>query len=198
MDWLDCVHRDIANQRADFLKKLARDLVCRHDVLVLEDLRIRNMVRNHHLAKSIFDRGWSSLPASPSVAIGAMLPVLTKHVTFEQMTVFSFSTRSIHIDRDSALENGLESPIAQGLMSTCYLSEMLVNFVGAEWFESGWTSHAFIKSVSAGDTITVHGRVQEKRADANGTRLLLDLWSSNQKGDMTTVGRASALVTSQS
>jgi acyl dehydratase len=149
-----------------------------------------------HLIRGGIDDRAPVAVASPSVAIGATLPVLTKNVTFEQMTVFSFGTRSIHTDRDSALEGGLEGPIAQGLMSTCYLSEMLVNFFGAEWFESGWTSHAFIKPVSVGDTITVHGRVQEKRADANGTRLLLDLWCTNQKGDMTTVGRASALATS--
>jgi acyl dehydratase len=149
-----------------------------------------------HLIRGGIDDRPPVAVASRSVAIGAMLPVLTKNVTFEQMTVFSFGTRSIHTDRNSALESGLEGPIAQGLMSTCYLSEMLVNFFGAQWFENGWTSHAFIKPVSAGDTITVHGRVQEKRADANGTRLLLDLWCSNQKGDMTTVGRASAVATS--
>ena len=58
---LQRVHRDVANQRRDFLDKLALKLVREHDILVLEDLRIRNMVRNHHLAKSILDRGWHYL-----------------------------------------------------------------------------------------------------------------------------------------
>jgi acyl dehydratase len=80
-------------------------------------------------------------------------------------------------------------------MSTCYLSEMLVNFFGARFFETGWTSHAFIKPVPAGDMITVHGRVRNKRAEAGETRLLLDVWCRNEKGDLTTVGSASALAT---
>jgi putative transposase len=58
---LQRVHRDTANQRQDFLRKLAYRLVQAHDVLVLEDLRIRNMVRNTHLAKSILDKGWKAL-----------------------------------------------------------------------------------------------------------------------------------------
>jgi hypothetical protein len=44
--------------------------------------------------------------ASLSTDIGAVLPALTKNVTFEQMTVFSFGTRSIHTDRDARSRAG--------------------------------------------------------------------------------------------
>src|SRR5262249_29296301 len=111
--------------------------------------------------------------SSGSTEIGAVLPALTKQVTFEQMMVFSFGPRTIHTDRDVAIESGLAGPIAQGLMSTCYLSEMLVNFFGAAWFESGWTSHAFIKPVASGDTLTVHGRIRDAQVETRGTRVLL-------------------------
>lgn len=48
----------VANQRADFLHKLSYRLVQHHDRIALEDLSIRNMVRNPHLSKSILDSGW--------------------------------------------------------------------------------------------------------------------------------------------
>lgn len=48
-------------QRQDFLNKLADGLVQQYDWIALEDLRIRNMVRNHHLAKGILDSGWGYL-----------------------------------------------------------------------------------------------------------------------------------------
>jgi len=51
-------HQRIGNRRADFLNKLANDLIQRYDVIAVEDLRITNMVRNRHLAKSILDAGW--------------------------------------------------------------------------------------------------------------------------------------------
>lgn len=54
-------HERIANRRKDFLNKLAHRLIARYDRIALEDLRITNMVRNRHLAKSILDAGWGYL-----------------------------------------------------------------------------------------------------------------------------------------
>ncbi|HAJ61640.1 MAG TPA: transposase, partial [Cyanobacteria bacterium UBA8543] len=47
-------------QRKDFAVKLARCVVRSNDLVTFEDLKVRNMVRNRHLAKSISDAAWTT------------------------------------------------------------------------------------------------------------------------------------------
>ncbi|MFU0782690.1 MAG: IS200/IS605 family element RNA-guided endonuclease TnpB [Thermoanaerobacterium thermosaccharolyticum] len=53
------LHEKISNQRKDFLHKVSSRIINENQVIVLEDLKVKNMQQNKHLAKAISEVSWS-------------------------------------------------------------------------------------------------------------------------------------------
>ena len=76
------LHDHISNQRKDFLQKLSTELVKENDIICLETLKVKNMVKNHRLAKSISDCSWSKFVDVLSYKVGWYGKQISKIDTF--------------------------------------------------------------------------------------------------------------------
>lgn len=128
------------------------------------------------------------------VAVGEELPQLKKTVLQRQIDCFSgVRPHSIHTDPEWARKKGFKVPLAQAMMSTAYVSQMMVQFLGEGFVKGGEISVAFIKPVFAGDTLTVRGRIKHRETEGVNTRVAVEVWCENEQGVKTMVGTASGL-----
>jgi 3-hydroxybutyryl-CoA dehydratase len=127
--------------------------------------------------------------------MGDTLQPLTKEITQRKIDVYSgVKPHSIHTDEAWARKKGFKAPLAQAMMSTAYVSEMMTRFLGAGFVKGGRLSMVFIKPVYVGDRLTVHGVVKERVAEGADTRVVVEVWCENQDGDKTAVGTASGVI----
>lgn len=127
--------------------------------------------------------------------VGQVLPSLVKDVSQRRIDAYSgVRPRSIHSDEAWARQKGFRDCLAQGMMSTAYASQLMVKLLGPGFAKGGTMSMAFIKPVYAGDRLTVHGVIKDKRRDGSATRVVVEVWVENQHGEKTAVGHATGLV----
>jgi len=127
--------------------------------------------------------------------VGQVLPSLAKDVSQRRIDVYSgVKPRSIHSDEAWARQKGFRACLAQGMMSTAYVSQMMVNLLGPSFARGGTMSMAFIKPVYAGDRLSVHGIIKDKQPDNDAIRVVVEVWVENQHGEKTAVGHATGLV----
>lgn len=144
--------------------------------------------------------------ARKGIPVGAALPSLTKHTTLEQSIAYSgfpygwleegakALRLSIHTDPEEARRRGQPDAIVQGLCSAVYISELCTDFFGPLWLTTGRLSTTFIRPVIVRDTVTATAVVKRRETEGERTRLWLDVWCKNQRGELVTIGRASAEV----
>jgi 3-hydroxybutyryl-CoA dehydratase len=134
------------------------------------------------------------LKAADSIEIGQELAPRVKPIAQRQIDCYSgVRPKSIHTDAEWARKKGFAAPLAQGLMSTAYVSQMMVEFLGEGFVRGGRINASFIKPVLAGDTLTMHGAVKSKEAEGAHTRVTVEFWCVSQRGVKTMVGTASGL-----
>jgi acyl dehydratase len=130
-----------------------------------------------------------------TATVGQALPSLVKEISQRRIDVYSgVRPRSIHTDEAWARQKGFRTCLAQGMMSTAYVSQLMVKLVGTGFASGGTMSMAFIKPVYAGDRLTVHGVIKDKQSAHGTTRVVVEVWVENQHGEKTAVGHATGLV----
>ena len=128
------------------------------------------------------------------------LTPITRTITQEQMTAYSEDSgnaqrgKSIHVQPEVAKAAGFEATVAQGLMTADYISEMMTNELGKEWFENAKLSLAFLRPVLCGETVTANGRLAEAHEEGAVVRRVYEVWCDNAAGEPVASGTATALV----
>ncbi len=93
-----------------------------------------------------------------------------------------------HWDPVYAHQTGLAAPIQTGEMSSAYISEMCVNYFGANFFKNARFVCKYVASTLANEVITTYGVVKEKTPKGTGFRFKVEFWASNEEGQTKTIG----------
>ena len=106
---------------------------------------------------------------------------------------FSGPHKNYHNDREMARMLGFPDIVVQGMMSVCFVADLMDEAFGAGWHHGGKLDVRLVNVVWVGDEISVRGKVREEVPEGSRTRVHADVWCEKADGTKTIVGTASAL-----
>jgi 3-hydroxybutyryl-CoA dehydratase len=124
---------------------------------------------------------------------GPDLDPAEKTITIAMCQAFSGPHRSYHTDQEMARALGFPDIVVQGMMSVCFISEIMTRNFGAGWFCGGKLNVSLVNVVWPNDRLAVRGKVREEVPEGAKTRVHCDVWCEKPDGVKTIVGTASAL-----
>ncbi|MDA3038902.1 MAG: MaoC/PaaZ C-terminal domain-containing protein [Actinomycetota bacterium] len=133
---------------------------------------------------------------SGRLSLGQSLPALVREVTQRKIDIYSgVKPGSIHTDPEWARAKGFGATIAQRMMSTAYVSRMITEAAGRGFVAGGTIDCRFLRPVLCGDVLTIEGTIVGFAPDPAGSaRMFVAVTATNQRGEQTLGGTASALV----
>ncbi|MBI1814486.1 MAG: MaoC family dehydratase [Deltaproteobacteria bacterium] len=124
---------------------------------------------------------------------GEAIAPATRAITLAMCEAFSGPEKNYHTDRDMARMLGFPDVVVQGMMSICFVSEIMTKAFGEGWFLGGKLSVNLVNVVWGNDTVTTHGKIRERNGEGTATRVHLDVWSEKADATKTLIGSASAV-----
>jgi acyl dehydratase len=115
-----------------------------------------------------------------------------KFVSIEMCKRFS-PGKSYHNDVEEARKLGFPDIVVQGMMSLCFLSEMMTNRFGEGWYRGGRMDVNLVNVLWQGETVKAKGLVRTKAREGAATRSEVDVWCEKEDGTKIVVGKASGL-----
>ena len=124
-----------------------------------------------------------------------LIPLEKPPITQEQLQRYAEASgdyNPIHLEEEAARRVGLDSVIAQGMLSMAFLGQFINQRI-ADVPEAYLTQLKvrFINMVRLGDSITCHGIVKAHSVEDEGNETVtIECWAQNQRGEKVTVGEA--------
>ena len=121
------------------------------------------------------------------------IPSITKEITLEMCQKFSGPSKNYHNDIEEARKLGFPDIVVQGMMSLCFLSQMMTERFGAGWYVGGRMSANLVNVLWQKEEVTCRGHVTALAAEGTARRAHLQVWCEKPDGTKVVVGSASAV-----
>jgi acyl dehydratase len=131
-------------------------------------------------------------PAFPT-ATGADLASVHKTIDERRCWMFSGPGKNYHTDREQAEKLGFPNIVVQGMMSTCFVAQVMHDEFGAGFAQGGKMALKLVNVLWVDESVTTHAKVREETPEGTQTRVHCDVWVEKDDGMRVALGTASAI-----
>ncbi|HUF53814.1 MAG TPA: MaoC family dehydratase N-terminal domain-containing protein [Dehalococcoidia bacterium] len=121
------------------------------------------------------------------------LAIGEKGITIEMCQKFSGPHKNYHNDKEEARRLGFPDIVVQGMMSLCFVSQMMTERYGSGWIYGGRMNVNLVNVLWQGEVVTAQGAVIGQTPEGPRTRDQVRAWCEKADGTKIVVGTASAL-----
>jgi len=126
-------------------------------------------------------------------ATGADLGSIKKTIDERRCWMFSGPGKNYHTDREQARNLGFPNIVVQGMMTTCFVSQVMQDAFGMGWIVGGKMSLKLTNVLWVDESVTAYGKVREEIAEGPALRVHCDVWVEKTDGTRVALGTASAV-----
>jgi len=126
-------------------------------------------------------------------ATGPDLAPVKKVVDQRRCWMFSGPGRNYHTDAEEARKLGFPNIVVQGMMTTCFVSQVMGDHFGEGWLAGGRMSLKLTNVLWVDEEVTARARIKEEVPEGTRTRVECEVWVDKDDGTRVALGTASAV-----